>query len=624
MHTAWKDVQLPALTDWEGIEHYSFSPDGAILITATAGQTITVDFSPVRPGTETRVKAVLIVAPAAGTTAGLSFSDKTVVFHAGTNQIDLISTLPLDPILSITGVTELQIISLQLQIRFPDRSNPLPYDLIGFDVLTPNVAPGFIIGKSRIGQAPLGGQPSLSPGFIIGSSRLDQDSLPISLPEYTWKDILGPGLSLTFRQGANGGSSLLPVAQVGTAAIEIRDFDPRAAYLRVGLKCRIYHRLTREILYTGTLASFTLTPGKGKGEHDVATLEFVDTVGILANTKRYGVRSAEPETLSTRITRLLKDTGLSWRILDGTPPVQDLLGSTVSEDNLAAYLDATVATIGGAWWVDPDGTITINPNNEVTLFRQVPWFIIGETPLDGGKLPPDDAVRVKDSSKEPEQVENPFIIGSSRLGEANVASAMISEGFIIGSSRLDHGTLADYQGNTVWALNPALTVPLFTDSKSEDSRALYYTDINPSFNSAEMLTEVAVENLTAVKENGDWRDATKTLTARNPDAAIVFGLQRKTIRAYAASDAQAQALADYLLSRPLATGLSAFKISSLVMNALKESETITKLGLFDYCQVVYRGSESQQLIYAFENQLTPYTWRQRIYLTEAKERTVKV
>lgn len=620
-HTIWKNVDLPPLSAWKGIAHHSYSPSGEILIDVDETGTLSVDFSPMRPGVSNLLVAVLDVTPTAGQTAGMVFADKTAVLTTGMNQVELESLLPLDPVLTITGVKQVKIISLQVQIRFPDKSKPVPYDLIGFDMMTSNMVPSFIIGRSRIGKAPLGGIPPISGGFRIGASHLDLDTLQLTVPEYTWKDILGQGLSLSFRMGANHGSTLLPVAQVGTATIEIKDFDPRKAQLRVGLQCRIYHRITRRILYTGTLASFSLTPAKDPKGHDVATLEFVDTVGKLAGIKRYGVRSATPETLSQRIERLLDNTGLKWKILEGTPPVENALGSTVAEANLASYMDDTLATVAGAWWVNPDGTIIINPNNEITVFKKVPWFIVGETPLDGGKLPPAGVTWLRDATKEPRQVENPFVIGESRLDEANVASAMIRTGFIIGQSQLDHATLQNYQANMAWAEEGVSPVPLFTDRYNSERESYYYTDINPGFNSAETLTEVAIENHTAKQENGSWQDATKTFTATNPDYANLYGQSRKTARAYCATEAQAQTLADYYLARPPGQE-SALKVSSIQMNALTDSDRLTRLNLFDYCQLEYRGNQMENLIYAFENQLTPYTWKERLYLTEAKERTV--
>lgn len=626
----WKDVTLPPLDEWQGIKYFSITPEGAIIIDTDDQHTLTIDLAPLRPGVTNRLCASLTAIPTEGNTAEIRFAEKSMTLPAG-DHIDLIleSELILDPILHITGVEAVTINSLRLQILFPDRSKPVPYDLIGFEVLMPNIPQGFVVNRDKIGRAPLGGMSAIAGSFIIGESRLDVDRLPIPLPEYSWKDILGPGLSLSFRQGANAGSSLLPVAQVGSAVIEIKDFDPRETFLRQGLKCRIYHRITRQIIFTGTLKIFTMKPAKYPDEHDVATLEFVDTVAKLAATKRYGARSPQPETLEKRLGRLLQGTGIDWNVLDHPPAVTNSLGPAVTEANLAEYLDMTCATVGGAWWVNHDGSITVNPNTDVQVFHQVPWFIIGKTPLDGAKLPPEGADLLVAADQETgDQVENPFTIGESCLDQARIATIAqdptIEKGFIIGKSRLDGATLSTWQSNTGWAISQPDQPPLLTDRHTDDPRALDYIDIEPGFSSAEMLTEVGVENHTAQNDETGWHDATKTFVATNHEAAARFGTERKTIKAFAATDMQAQNLAEYLLNRPVIADRSAFAITSAQFNALPISETLTRLTLFSYCQLMFKNARSDHLVYAMEHQLTPYTWKERLYLQAAREERIEI
>lgn len=616
----WKDVTLPTLHEWQGVQHYSFNTAGQILIEPDETGKISVDFSPMRPNTLTRLIMTASIETTEGKTANLTFSEQQQILESGKQQIILESNLILDPVLTITGISSIKIISLQVQICFPDRSNPVPYDLIGMDLLTPNIAPGFIIGKSRIGQEPLGKLQPTFGAFIIGESRIDETHLPIILPPYSWKDILGPGLSLSFRVGANKGSTLLPVAQAGSAIIEIKDLDPRQTILRVGLKCRIYHRLTRRTLFTGTLKSFSMEPAKWPKQHDIATLEFADNVARLAGIKRYGVRTNAPDALEARLEKLLSGTGLKWKILEGETPVANALGATVMESNLAEYLDMTCATIGGAWWVTPDGQIVINPNNEVRIWRNQPWFIIGQTPLDAGKLAAQGIELLKAS--EITQVDTPFIIGRSKLDTAMVGVSPINQGFVIGQSRLDDATLQDYATNTAWALRKPMTPPLFTDRYNTDRSSLYYIDIETGFDSGEILTEVAVENHSASKENGSWQDATTTYKAHDAANAAIYGQSSKTVKANASTPANAQALAKYLLNRPKLTDLTVLQVTSVKMNALIKSEDLARLELFDYCQVKFKDETTDQQIYAFENRLTPFTWKERLYLTQAKERIV--
>lgn len=617
---AWKDIELPTLDQWQGIQSHSFNPQGHILIEADSTSTLSVDFSPMRPGALTRLKAIVEVTPTAGNTATITFAEQHQALEPGVNQVILESRLILDPIMRIIGVAVAEIIALNVQILFPDKSQPLPYDLIGFDMYTPNLDPGFIIGRSKIGRAPLGGRDPLSQGFIIGQSRLDEGYLPVTLPPYSWNEILGPGLSLSIRQGANTGSSLLPVAQAGTATITIKDLDPRKAHLRVGLKCRVYHRITRRLLFTGALRAFSMNPGKMPHEHDVATLEFVDTVGQLAATKRYGVRINTPETLAVRIERLI-GKGFKWRIMDGTPPLADALGPTVMEANLAEYLDITCATVGAAWWVDTDGTIIIQPNNERFIYHNLPYFVIGETPLDAGKLASDDVTLLR-KAENFQQVEDPFIIGETPLDEARVGASPARFGFIIGQSRLDEGILTTYQSNTAWAVQNQPEPPLFTDRYSTSTQAHYYIDITPGFTNANMLSEVAVENHYATAGDSGWSDNTTTYKATSFTAEALYGANSKTIKACAPSSASATALAEYLLNRPRLLDDTALKISSVQMNALPDSERLTRLTLFDYCQIEFETEKTNQQIYAMENQLTPYTWKERLYVTPARERII--
>ncbi|ADI67719.1 hypothetical protein [Mobiluncus curtisii] len=615
----WKDVQLPPLSKWQGIAHYSFSPEGIILVEPDEDGKVSVDFSPMRPGSPTRLLLNLSVEPAPGKTVNLTFSEQHRILEGGTQQIIIETGLILDPVLTITGIASVQIISLQVQIRFPDRSKPLPYDLIGFEVLTPNLSPGFIIGKSRISSEPLGVIKPRYGEFIIGQSRLDHASLSLELPTFTWKDILAQGLTLSYRVGANKGSTLLPVAQAGSAIIEIKDLDPRKTVLRAGLKCRLYHRLTRRVLFTGKLRSFRLTPAKCPREHDIATLEFADNVAELAGVKRYGVRTDTPDTLQARIGKLLEGTGIDWSILEEQTPVANELGATVMEANLAEYLDMTCATVGGAWWVTTEGKIIINPNNEVNIWKNIPFFIIGQTPLDGGKL----AVNGVELLQEPvlEQVENPFIIGKSRLDHAAAGANLTDKGFIIGKSRLNETTLTGIAKNTAWAIEKPTAPPLFTDRYNTGRRSFYYIDLGTSFASNETVSEIVVENHTAIKEDNSWNDSTKTYKASDNNIAAIYGQSARSVKANASTAQNAQQLAEYLLKRPQEQ-IAGLKVSSVQMNALNCSKTLAALDLFDYCQVRFKEETSDHQIYAFESQLTPYTWKERLYLTPAKERKI--
>ncbi|WP_297724208.1 hypothetical protein [uncultured Mobiluncus sp.] len=624
-HMDWLNVTFPPLAEWQGVASWAATVEGYIIVEPVETGGILIDLAPLRPGVVNRLKATLDVTAKEGETPAISFAEKHEAIPEGGAVIILESTLPVDPILTITGAARVKVIGFELQIRFPDRSKPYPYDLIGFDMLTPTVRPGFIIGKSHIGAAPLGGFALTSGGFTIGESRLDVDFLEVPTPEYVWKDILGPGLSLAFRQGANGGSSLLPVAQVGTAEIKIKDFDPRLANLRRGLKARIYDRLTRQILFTGTLESFSLEPAKTEGEHDIATLEFVDAVGILSAKKRYGVRLDAPESFNARIARLLDGQGVDYQIEDIAPALDISLGPCVTEATLTEYLDMTCATVGAAWWVDHKGKVIFNPNNEVEIFHQIPWFIIGKTPLDGGKLAPDGAQHFQDTTNEPPaQVENPFIIGQTPLDAGNIGAAAADPAtdkqFIIGQSRLDYALISNFTTQTGFALPEIQGPPLFTDRYSTDPRAMYYVDLEPGFDSAEILNEVAVENHTATRDENGWSDHTKTFTATNKDIAAAYGTSRKTVKAFASSDTGAQRLADYYLARPLMAGESALQVSSVRFDAMTYHQRLTRLDLFDYCQLVFREKQTNHLVYATQNQLTPFTWFQRLYLTEAKER----
>ncbi|SQC02301.1 hypothetical protein [Mobiluncus curtisii] len=286
------------------------------------------------------------------------------------------------------------------------------------------------------------------------------------------------------------------------------------------------------------------------------------------------------------------------------------------EANLAEYLDMTCATVGGAWWVTTEGKIIINPNNEVNIWKNIPFFIIGQTPLDGGKL----AVNGVELLQEPvlEQVENPFIIGKSRLDHAAAGANLTDKGFIIGKSRLNETTLTGIAKNTAWAIEKPTAPPLFTDRYNTGRRSFYYIDLGTSFASNETVSEIVVENHTAIKEDNSWNDSTKTYKASDNNIAAIYGQSARSVKANASTAQNAQQLAEYLLKRPQEQ-IAGLKVSSVQMNALNCSKTLAALDLFDYCQVRFKEETSDHQIYAFESQLTPYTWKERLYLTPAKK-----
>lgn len=631
----------PDLDHWQGLVDTRFYPSG--VFTATTEPVVTVPFDLLRPGTLHTLKLTISVEPVdppkpkegepqpepaeppAPRVVQVSFGEDLKVLEPGRNQL-IMHTLAILPVsLTISGAKTIQVTSLELLCDQPSKSQPLPYDLIGLEIEAPTHAPAFRIGKSRIGKEPLGGGAVYSQGFRIGQSHLDQDRLPQGLPELAWRDICGPAMNLEIRRGA-ASQGVLPVAQAGTLTVTLKNIDPRALWLRHGLKVRCYHRLTRQLIFTGYLRKMKYEPRKGHiRKYSTCTLEAVDIVGILANTTRYGVR-VHGEALTERLARLIGDAA-KYEIIDTTPAVDNRLSATVMEASLAAHLDAAIASVGGAWWTRPDGKLIFTPDSDVMPHNPIPWFIIGRSPLDAHRIAPlgaSIAPILTDPADTPPGATAGFTIGKSRLDQDYLAVGNprpLQPLFTIGESPLDGAILGEPPIKTAWAIPAPKQPPLFTDRYRDKKEApWYYLDVTPSFDSAEELSQVKVENHTATKQDGTWQDATKTYTATSQAALETYGAQAKKFTATVATPEGAQALANYVLARPVIAEPSTLNVNSVQVNALTAPLRSVITQLFDHVRIEFDHHVSEHRIYAIENRLTPYTWLARYYMIQARRK----
>ncbi|MBB5846544.1 hypothetical protein F4555_001340 [Mobiluncus mulieris] len=629
----------PDLAHWQGLVDPRFYPSG--VFTATTEEIVTVPFDLLRPGTLHTLKLTLSAEPAdppkpkedepqpakppAPRVVQVSFGEDLKILEPGRNQL-IMHTLSILPVsLTISGAKSIQVTALELLCDQPSKSQPLPYDLIGLEIEASTHAPAFRIGKSKIGQDPLGGGAVYSKGFRIGQSHLDTDRLPQGLPELAWRDICGPAMTLQIRRGA-ASQGVLPVAQAGTLTVTLKNIDPRELWLRHGLKVRCYHRLTRQLIFTGYLRKMKYEPRKGHlRKYSTCTLEFVDVVGKLAATTRYGVRK-DGETLTERLKRLIGDTA-PYEIFDTAPAVDNRLSATVREAPLATHLDMAIASVGGAWWTQPDGKLIFTPDSDVMPHNPIPWFIIGKSPLDAHRIAPQGASIapiLTDPADVPPGATAGFTIGKSKLDIDYLAVGNprpLEPLFTIGESPLDGAILGEPPIKTAWAIPVPQQPPLFTDRYRDTKEApWYYIDVTPSFDSAEELSQVKVENHTATTQNGTWQDATKTYTATSLAALETYGAQAKTFTATVATPEGAQALADYVLARPVIADPNTLNVNSVQVNALAAPLRSVITRLFDHVKIEFEHRISEHRIYAIENRLTPYTWLTRYYMIQARRK----
>lgn len=618
-------IQPPDLDQWQGLRDTRFFPSG--VFTAATDPIVTVPFELLRPGTLHTLKLVISAEPVPdGTKVQVSFGEDLAILEPGRNQVTLRTLAVLPVVLTISGAQSIQLTSLELLCNQPSKSRPLPYDLIGLEIEAPTHAPAFRVGKSRIGQDPLGGGAVYSKGFTIGQSHLDEDRLAFGLPELAWRDICGPALDLAIRRGA-ASQGVLPVAQAGTLTVTLKNINPRAWWLRHGLRIRCYARLTRQLIFTGTIRKITYQPRKGHiRDYSTCVLEAVDVVGKLAATTRYGAR-VSGETLTDRIARLLDKTSVAYSLIDSAPAVENLMAACVTEANLATHIDMAVASVGGAWWTKPDGTLVITPDCDTTPYSPIPWFIVGKSPLDQHRIAPvgaSIAPILEDPQDTPPQATNGFTIGKSVLDRDYLAVGNprpLQPLFTIGESQLDGAILGQPPIKTAWAIPRPDQPPLFTDRyRDKKEQPWYYIDVTPTFDSAEELSEVKVENHAATKTDGDWQDATRTYTATDFAAMEAYGPQAKSVATTIATPEGAQNLANYLLARPLIADPAALKVNSVEINALTAPTRSVLTELFDQVRIEFDHTESEHRIYAIEHRLTPYTWFSRYYMIQARRK----
>ena len=82
----------------------------------------------------------------------------------------------------------------------------------------------------------------------------------------------------------------------------------------------------------------------------------------------------------------------------------------------------------------------------------------------------------------------------------------------------------------------------------------------------------------------------------------------------------AQALADYVLARPVIADPNTLNVNSVQVNALAAPLRSVITRLFDHVKIEFEHRISEHRIYAIENRLTPYTWLTRYYMIQARRK----
>lgn len=193
--------------------------------------------------------------------------------------------------------------------------------------------------------------------LVWDTGAWDQKRWHSHLTTTTWTSIIGPATHITTRRGSTATGPVLK-AEAGTLQITAGDaLDPRRLSLTLGTPVRLYNWTTATPIWTGRVTDVKSTPRKGGGADVVITC--ADIIASLATTTRYGARpdGGGLEPWRARLTRLMTTAPTVKTHLIGTS--YTAVCPTVWETNLAAHLDALVATSGGAWAADRTGGITI-------------------------------------------------------------------------------------------------------------------------------------------------------------------------------------------------------------------------------------------------------------------------
>jgi hypothetical protein len=237
--------------------------------------------------------------------------------------------------------------------------------------------------------------PTPGAAFTLDVNRLSpytpaQPGLGSPTSSGAWTSVLGDALSVQIRRGG-ARPYYAGQAEVGTLSLTMRNRPDLvlSTRLRPGLPIRASIPGGAP-LFTGTILDIdtrvALEPLTGK-QILTTTITAVDAIQQLANTTRYGAKSADEtgyraESWEARIRRLMASAGNIPYEIDSSGAAFGgaTHASTELETSLAAFLDVTANTVGAALWcVRADGVVQFRASSYFPPGAGRPRFTDGTT-----------------------------------------------------------------------------------------------------------------------------------------------------------------------------------------------------------------------------------------------------
>lgn len=209
-----------------------------------------------------------------------------------------------------------------------------------------------ILGKAILGAFKL---PSNTPvtGFILGKSRLGQATLGTPAESHTWQNLIENLTSIEFTRGIDF-NGFTAKADVGTLQFTAYNaLIPAVSAIVRGTPVKLIDTATRRPLFTGTIENTLINPEK-TGTYTV-TFTAQDALSTLAKVRKYQDTRQVGQSWNIAVKDLLKDkyTHQIKAANQHTP----LIGSLIHEASLAGYLDIYCATAGVSWYADKTGIL---------------------------------------------------------------------------------------------------------------------------------------------------------------------------------------------------------------------------------------------------------------------------
>lgn len=357
-------IRPPEAEEWAG---GTATSSGTIhtITPATPGAAIFLPIDFLRPGIQHTITATITATPAPGRTVTYACDYTLATMSADTPTPVEISTTAMRPVvLTMTGAATVTV--ADLTITAPDElpAAPVPVQVISLELATiPPWVNVFRLGISRLGNASLTTAKVWPGTFVIGDSRLGRGILGHTAAGQTWWAQTLPEARLVEINRPTDTQTPAIIGLVGTLVAEWPNaLDPRAWSLRKGTPVRAYHWPSRRPLFVGAVDDARVEPVK-EGGH-VTTIEATNRVAELVATQRWGIvaAAAHNDQVPDRVARLLDPHSIPWREAgpgSNGPGWRFQLGRSVYEGPLVTWLDMTLASVAGAWWVDAHNEILI-------------------------------------------------------------------------------------------------------------------------------------------------------------------------------------------------------------------------------------------------------------------------